>query len=96
MKSKPKNLWNRLVSEADPTASALSDECVARIVSQLRWQPIIHAHAPTWDEALWPLISRFALPAAGALLILVALLPAHQTPRADTLDDLITAAIEQP
>ena len=96
MKPKPKDLWNRLVSEADLPASAASEDDVTRIVSQLHWQPN-PAPAPTWDEALWPLISRFALPTAAALLILATFLPAPQTPpRADNVDDLIATAIALP
>jgi len=77
-------------------ASALSEDDVTRIVSQLRWQPN-QASAPTWDEALWPLISRFALPTAAALLLLTTFLPAPKTPSpAESVDDLIAAAIALP
>jgi len=96
MKPRPDDLWKRLLTETDRPASAPSADEVTRIVSQLRWQPS-QAPTPTWDESLWPLISRFALPAAAALLILATFLPAPQTPpRADSLDDLIADATDLP
>lgn len=97
MKTKPKDLWKRLINEASPPlAPVASEDDVARIVSQLHWQSH-HAPAPTWEEALWPLISRLALPGAAALLILATLFPApHTPPRVDSVDDLIAAATDLP
>jgi len=96
MKPKPEELWNRLVNEADHSPSQASDDTVTSIVRALRWQPTLDAK-PTWDEFLWLLILRVALPGATALFILAALLPAPTHPLSITdVDDLIAAVVDTP
>lgn len=97
MKPKPDPLWKRLLEDALPlTMPEASGEEISRIVTRLRWRPG-HAHAISWEDALWPLLLRFALPAAALILILAAALPAPDpTAPSDSVDDLIAAILPQP
>ncbi len=96
MKPNPNQLWRRLVSEAAPQTTPPTDDAVNRIVSKLRWQPAT-ATPPTWEALLWPLLSRIALPGAAALLLVAAFLPSPPLPHAaESVDDVIAAAIQTP
>jgi hypothetical protein len=98
MKPNSKELWQRLVSEAEaaPLTPQPADDEIDRIVSNLRWQPAVTLE-PTMDSILWVLISRFALPGAAALLLIAALLPLPiNTNPADSVDALIAAAAQLP
>ena len=93
MKEDPNHLWKRLINDAEPTHSPGTDEAVSRIVAALRWRPQPEV-APGWETLLWPLIARYALPGAAALLITAALLPTSKasTPP-DSVDDLIATTL---
>lgn len=97
MKTNPDQLWKRLLRDASaPATPDADDEQISRIVSQLRWQPG-HSPVATWEEALWPLLLRLALPGAALLLIFAALLPAPEPPvKGDSVDDLIAALLPSP
>lgn len=94
MKTNPDQLWKRLVHDAaPPDASTADDEHISLIISQLHWRPQLQSCA-SWEEVLWPLLLRFALPAAALILIFTALLPTPERPvKGDSVDDLIAALL---
>jgi hypothetical protein len=97
MKPKPEQLWKHLVRAASPPLmDQASEDEVSRIVTHLHWQP---GRSPfmTWEETLWPLLLRFALPCAAAILLITAALPSPDRPSpSDSVDDLIASIIPQP
>mgnify|MGYP000903295610 FL=1 len=97
MKTNPDQLWKRLLQDAAPPAvSEATEEEVSRIVAHLRWQPA-GITLPSWEEALWPLLLRFALPGAALILICASLLPTPEAPvKGDSVDDLIAALLPPP
>lgn len=93
MKRNAKRLWKCLVSEAGHEAVIPRDDDVSRIAAHLRWKPSA-AGVPTWEEALWPLLLRFALPGAAILLLFASLLPPPKPAiPVDNIDELISATL---
>ena len=97
MKPTPSQLWKRLISEASPMHEPVADTTFDLIVSRLRWSPSGKDTTASWESLWWSLTSRFAIPAAAAILIFTVWLPAPARPRsADQVDDLIAAALQHP